>query len=134
MTDKNGLIVFASPTYEGKIHDKRLAERLAVNKECTILCDLGFYGWETPPEITLRMPHKKPRKKELSKIQKVQNKLLSRERIGIENVFAHVKTLKIVKNTIRNYIKEVKHTVFRIAVALYNFRRNFFLKRKIIYL
>jgi len=134
LTDKNAKIVYISPTYVGSIHDKRLAEELKLQKKCTILCDLAFYAWQVPPELTSQMPHKKPKNKELSKIQKKQNSLLSRERITIENTFAHLKILRIIKDTIRTYSKEVKNIVFKIAVALYNFRRSFFLKRKVIYL
>ncbi len=110
-----------------------LADTLLITKKCTLLTDLGFYGWKLPETIVV-MPHKKPKKKSLTKLQKVQNRLQSRERVKIENIFAHVKILRIVKERIRTYIEETKNTVFTIAVALYNFRRTFALKRKIIYL
>lgn len=125
--------MFASPTLRGKVHDKLMADSLLITKKCTLLTDLGFYGWKLS-EAAVIMPHKKPKNKPLSKLQKVQNRLLSRERVQIENVFAHVKILRIVKDRIRTYIEETKNTVFTIAVALYNFRRMFALKRKVIYL
>lgn len=110
-----------------------MADQLPIKKECTLLVDLGFYGWKLP-NSSIEMPHKKPKNKELTKIQKTQNRLQSRKRVKIENTFANLKTLRIVKDPIRTYIKEVKHQVFAIAVALYNFRLTFAKKREIIYL
>uniref|UniRef100_UPI0012B63F43 transposase family protein n=3 Tax=Hugenholtzia roseola TaxID=1002 RepID=UPI0012B63F43 len=108
-----------------------LADLLPIKKKCILLTDLGFYGWKLP-QTTLIMPHKKPKNKELTKIQKVQNRLQSKERVRIENAFAHLKALRIVKERIRTYIDKTKETVFTIAVALYNFRKTFALKRKVI--
>jgi hypothetical protein len=115
------------------VHDKLIADLLPITKPCTLLTDLGFYGWKLP-NTTLIMPNKKPKKKALTKIQKVQNKLQSRQRVKIENTFANLKILRIVKERIRTYIEETKNKLFTVAVALYNFRRTFALKRKIIYL
>jgi hypothetical protein len=133
ITDKDGFIVFISPTFRGKVHDKLIADLLPITKSCTLLTDLGFYGWKLP-NTTLVMPNKKPKKKALTKIQKVQNKLQSRQRVKIENTFANLKILRIVKERIRTYIEETKNKLFELAVALYNFRRTCALKRKIIYL
>ena len=82
ITNKDGLIVFVSPTFRGKVHDKLLADTLLITKKCTLLTDLGFYGWKLPETIVV-MPHKKPKKKSLTKLQKVQNRLQSRERVKI---------------------------------------------------
>ena len=48
--------------------------------------------------------------------------------IKIENVFAHLKVMRILKDTIRNYKKGFKDLVIQTAAALYNFRNNY--KRK----
>lgn len=87
------------------------------------MTDLGFYGWKLP-DVCILMPHKKPKNKELSALQKQENQDFSKKRVRIENIFAKVKILRIVKDTIRTYIQETKNTVFKIAVALYNFRNH----------
>lgn len=131
ITDKYSLIVFHSPTFRGKVHDKTIVDQLLITKECTLLMDLGFYGWHLP-QTNLVLPHKKAKKKPLTNIQKVQNRLQSRQRVKIENVFANLKILRIMKEKIRTYIQETKNKIFAIAVALYNFRRTWAMHRNII--
>jgi hypothetical protein len=52
----------------------------------------------------------------------------------VENHFVHLKILRIIKEKVRNHIEEPQNILFTAVVALYNFRRTFALKRKIIYL
>lgn len=133
ITDKDGLVAFYSPTYGGPVHDKKIADSLEISTKCTLMTDLGFYGWNIP-NVNIQMPHKKPKGKELRKIEKIENKQFSSIRVKIENTLGNIKILRIVKETIRTYIQEVKHQVFGIAISLYNLRKTFSNKRKIIYL
>jgi hypothetical protein len=102
-----GLIMWLGETHVGKVHDKPMAAAAAVESlgfltPITMLADLGFQGW-TPHNVKLILPHKKPRntkteKRELTKSQKDFNKELSQKRVKVENVLAHVKILRIVKD------------------------------------
>lgn len=123
----SGLILYLSPTVEGKCHDKPLATPLRIRQPIEVLADLAFYGMK-PAEFSLILPHKKPKNKELSKIQKTQNRLLSRQRVKVEHVLAHVKVLRIVKDKNRNYKLHFRDTIMDLACRLYNFR----LKHRII--
>lgn len=118
-----GIILFLSPTIEGKTHDKHLAENVHphIQKKINLLADLAFIGIHTE-NYQLELPHKKPKNKELTKMQKTQNKLFSRKRVKIENIIAHLKTLRIVKDKNRNYKLGFRNMVMRIACALHNFR------------
>lgn len=92
------------------------------------MADLGFQGWK-PQNLTLILPHKKPRntkteKKELTKDQKDFNKELSKKRVKMENVLAHIKILRIVKDKNRNYRFGFRENLVRTAYGLYNFRQS----------
>jgi hypothetical protein len=128
----SGLILYLSPTVEGKCHDKPLGEALAISKPITLLADLAFYGFK-PTEFSLFLPHKKPKNKELTKIQKTQNKLLSRERVKVEHVLAHVKVLRIIKDKNRNYKLHFRDTIMNLACRLHNFRLKHRITRNTFY-
>ena len=63
------------------------------------------------------LPHKK-----LTKIQKKEYQLLSRDRIFIENVLAHVKIMRIVKDKNRNRKDDFRDLIINTAVSLHNHR------------
>lgn len=75
------------------------------------------------------VPHKKPRntkteKRELTKEQKDFNKELSKKRVKVENVLAHVKILRIVKDKNRNYRFGFRENLMKTACGLHNFRQK----------
>ena len=92
-----------------------------------MLADLGFLGWN-PANFTLTLPHKKPKdskkvKRYLSQEQKDFNTALARRRVKVENVLAHVKILRIVKDRTRNYRFGFREDLMKTACGLYNFRK-----------
>lgn len=92
------------------------------------MADLGFQGWK-PQNLTLILPHKKPRntkteKKELTKDQKDFNKELSKKRVKMENVLAHIKILRIVKDKNRNYRLGFRENLMKTDCGLCNFRQS----------
>ena len=126
-----GFIVFLGHTVSGKVFDKKVAEQqLSLKKKITLLMDLGFQGLKLQ-NGTIFLPHKKPKLKELTKIQKKENQLLSRERVLIENVLAHVKIMRIVKDKNRNRKDGFRDLVINTAVSLHNYRVT---KRRISFL
>ena len=98
-----------------------------------MLADLGFKGW-TPENVTLILPHKKPRNTktekragggpQLTQDQKNFNRDLSKKRVKVENVLAHVKILRIVKDKNRNYRVGFRENLMKTACGLYNFRKS----------
>ena len=95
-----------SPLYEGKKHDRSLIadENLQFPENVILLQDTGFQGYEH--EGTLFMPKKKPRKRELSELDKAINQIISSIRTLVEHVIGSIKILRMVKEKIRlkNYI------------------------------
>lgn len=124
-----GVIVWLSATYIGKTHDKNLVENLQFHKPITVLADLGFLAWK-PRNVALILPHKKPKntkkeKRDLTQEQKDFNQQLAKKRVKVENVLAHVKILRIVKDKNRNYKQGFRENLMLTACALYNFRLSF---------
>jgi hypothetical protein len=71
------------------------------------------------------MPHKKPKKKELTTIQKKENQLLASKRVKIEHHFAHLKVLRIIKDKNPNYKANFRENIMLNACYLHNFRLQF---------
>jgi hypothetical protein len=122
-----GLIMWLGETHVGKVHDKPMVESLNFLTPITMLADLGFQGWK-PQNVKLILPHKKPRntkteKRDLTQVQKDFNKELSKRRVKVENVLAHVKILRIVKDKNRNYRFGFRENLMKTACGLYNFRQ-----------
>lgn len=123
-----GIIVWLGETYVGKVHDKTMVQALTFNTQVHLLADLGFLAWR-PANLHLLLPHKKPRntksqKKELTQDQKDFNKARSNKRVKIENVLAHVKILRLVKDKNRNYRFGFRENLMKTACGLYNFRKT----------
>ena len=64
--------------------------------------DLGFLGiTKDYPDLDIRIPHKKPRGRELTKEQKEENRKLSSRRVLAKHAIGGVKRLKSLSNTYR---------------------------------
>lgn len=92
-----------SKTREGKKHDKKICdeEGTTVPVGSDRYRDSGFQGHDLPG-VNIHQPKKKPRGGDLSVVDKVQNRLISRVRVVVEHVIAGVKRCRIVKDIFRN--------------------------------
>lgn len=123
IVDQQSQILFLSSTYPGSIHDKTLADEAGhcYPNETVLVGDLGYQGYE-PENISVLMPHKKPKNNELTKEQKQDNTDLSQIRVPVEHVMAGVKRLNIVKEKIRLRIQNIRDQIMLIACGLHNLR------------
>lgn len=117
------LILFLSDTYEGSVHDKRIADstRYPLPPGSRLLQDLGFLAF-TLDKVEIIMPEKKPRGKSLTDEQKANNQQIARRRVRIEHVNSSVKRCRIVKDTIRMFRDGARDMVAEVSCALHNFR------------
>ena len=71
-------IVWLSSTYEGHVHDKKICdeEPLLLPKGIRLWQDTGFIG-HRPDGVEICMPKKKPEGKELTAVEKQENKRIS---------------------------------------------------------
>jgi hypothetical protein len=116
-------ILFLSATYEGRVHDKRIADATPypLPARSRLLQDLGFLAF-TLPQVEILMPTKKPRGEELTLEQHEANQALHQRRLRIEHVNGSVKRCRIVKDRIRLWKEGVRDLVMEICCALHNFR------------
>lgn len=116
-------IVFLRDTYEGRVHDKRIADTTPypLPAGSHLLQDLGFLAF-TLDGVTTLTPHKQPRGGSLTDEQKAENRQNSSRRVRIEHVNSSMKRCRIVKDTIRLFKEEVRDSAVEICCALHNFR------------
>jgi len=116
-------ILWLSATYEGRVHDKKIVDEqpLRFPTGITLWQDTGFLG-HTPKNVTVKMPTKKPKGKELSDVQKEENKKISSFRILVEHAIGGVKKCRIVKERFRCRKFGFDDLVMLIACGLHNFR------------
>jgi hypothetical protein len=116
-------IVFLSTTFEGRVHDKRIADYRAypLPEGSQLLQDLGFLAF-TLDGVTIHEPIKKPRSGHLTPEQKAHNRTVSKRRVRIEHVNSSVKRCRMVKDAIRLWRGIIRDLVIEVACALHNFR------------
>jgi hypothetical protein len=123
VASEQGQVLYLSPTVEGSLYDKALADELELEfmPGERLLADLGFLGYQ-PRETRVFLPEKKPRNGQLSAKQKAFNQLLASLRVRVEHVIASVKRIRIVKEKIRLKKDHISDQVMLIACGLHNLR------------
>ena len=128
ITSDTAEVLFVSPTYEGKVHDKKISDELDLTLPVgtTIYQDTGFQGYKPGGEdIKVMMPTKKPRKKEFTEEQKENNRKISSVRVRVEHSIGGIKRIRILKEKIRHQKSEFRERLFLIGCGLHNFRLRF---------
>lgn len=122
-------VLYLGQTYEGSVHDKKIADEAAIEFEKTIelLQDSGFQGY-TPKNAVVVMPVKKPKGKELTDAQKQENKMKASQRVLVEHAIGGIKIWRIVKDKIRSYRHKLRDEVMLIACGLHNFKIKYAIK------
>ena len=119
----NRRIVWLSSTYEGHVHDKKICdeEPLLLPKGIRLWQDTGFIG-HRPDGVEICMPKKKPKGKELTTVEKQENRRISGIRIKEEHAIGGMKKCRIVKERFRCHKFGFEDIVILIACGLHNFR------------
>lgn len=93
-----------------------------------ILIDLGYMGFDKNYNYkNIYIPHKKPNRSknnpdiELTKLQKDENREMSKNRIIVENAIGGMKRYNCLTNIFRNHISYVKGLTILLAAGLWNF-------------
>lgn len=122
--DESKRVLVLSRAREGKLHDKRFHDQAdlagCIPDEIPIEVDLGFLGLQKE-YVNIHLPHKKPKGKELSAVQKEENRELSRSRVLCENAFAGVKRYGAVSQVYRNRVEQFDDRLMVTAAGLWNF-------------
>lgn len=124
VTDKRTRkIKVLSPTVEGKKHDKKLADEQEIPfpPGSKLWQDTGYQGYQ-PENVETYQPKKKPKGRELTPQEKALNRLISRQRIGVEHSIGGIKVFRITQHIFRNLRQDFDDLVMETACALHNLR------------
>jgi hypothetical protein len=126
LIDEACQICFLSATYEGKWHDKRLADEEAycLPADSSLYQDLGFQGF-TVAGVRMAQPKKTPRGGELTAAEKATNRACASIRMRIEHVIGSVKRCRIVKDKLRLWREHIQDRVMATCCGLHNFRMRY---------
>jgi hypothetical protein len=116
-------VLFCSKTVPARHHDKKVAEQSGVKlpPDVTVLGDSGFAGLEVGA-ASLVTPWKRRKGRHLHKKRREFNRLLGRQRVGVEHALASVKRLRILRDEFRNRRVGMVDAVNEIGCAMHNFR------------
>lgn len=123
ITERKGKVVFLSDTYEGKKHDKKIADEEGYEfpEGSQLWQDTGFQGY-APVGVTIKQPKKKPRSRELTTQEKEANRQVSSQRIEVEHQIGGIKRCQILVQKFRNWADHYVDDVMETACGLHNFR------------
>ena len=121
---RNKRVIILTKARPGKVHDKRQLDEAeiveAIPEEIPIEGDLGFQGLQNEFE-NIHLPHKKPKGKELTELQKQENQELSRQRVTCEHAHPGMKRYNAVSAVYRNRVTDFDDRLMLIAAGLWNF-------------
>jgi len=128
-TVKNALIIsatctilFVSQTFNGRIHDKTIADTAYhIPAGFTLFQDSGYQGY-SPLGVKIIQPQKKPKGKELTQEQKEKNREISVDRVRIEHAIGSMKRARIVKDECRLRKNNFVNKILASCAAIHNFR------------
>jgi len=102
MSDENRKILILTPTKQGRVHDKKLADKFSIfhtiPAEVTAWVDSGF-GFQGPQKIHSKtmIPQKKSKSDPWTPQQKEENRMLSSIRMTVENALCGIKHYNTLK-------------------------------------
>ena len=126
VNDEKKRILIVTKTAEGKKHDFKIYkdEGLgdAIPDDIPSYVDNGFQGIQKLcPRMTVIIPKKKPRGKELSTEDKENNREISKIRVLSEHAIGGVKRLGIVSDIYRNHKEDFDDDVMLVSCGLWNY-------------
>lgn len=103
------------------MHDFKLFKNkyIGISSKIKILADSGYQGI-TKIHANSVIPKKGSKLHPLTKEEKVNNKMISKKRIFIEHINAHIKRFKIMSSRYRNKRKKHGHRMSLIC-GIYNY-------------
>ena len=117
-------IILLSKARAGKVHDKKQLDEedwvSNIPDQVLIEGDLGYQGLQNE-FINVRLPHKKPRGKELTEEQKQENREFSAQRVKCEHAHAGMKRYNSVTAVYRNRVPDFDDRFMLNAAGLWNF-------------
>lgn len=123
MCRDNQQVIYLSETYQGRVHDKSIADQEACQfpTDSRLKLDLGYLGYQPEGVLTL-IPIKKPKKGQLSAQEKKFNQWVSSLRVVVEHAINGIKRCRIVKERCRHFAAHFRDQVMLTCAGLHNLR------------
>jgi hypothetical protein len=120
-------ILFLTPAQPGNVQDKRQLDEEGlvpwIPDEVEIQGDLGFQGLQNE-FVNIHLPHKKPKGKELSNLQKQENREFSRQRVRCEHAHAGIKRCRAATDIYRNRVPDFDDRLMLNSAGFWNLYLN----------
>jgi len=121
--DENSKILVISPTKDGRMHDSKQLRKTPlvehIPKDVAMWMDKAYPRDIAKNGNKVMIPHKKPRKRELSDEQKEENKVISGIRMVVEHAIGGIKRFRCMTDPFRNKSGKDDQMIV-IASALWN--------------
>jgi hypothetical protein len=119
-------ICFLSATYEGKMHDKGLADLAGYTLPSGSYLDQdrGFQGC-LRNDITIVQPKKTPRGGELTLPETAHKRAIASIRIRLAYAIGSVQRYRVIKDKIRLLKDGIRDTLMETCYGLHNFRLQY---------
>ena len=116
-------VLYLGKTQDGTMHDKKAIDEETLKTDISVNMglDLGFEGLKIG-NVRIVIPWKKPKGKELTETQKLQNTNLARRRIRVEHAIAGIKRNRSVQDIYRNIKENTDDLLMSVACGLHNLR------------
>jgi hypothetical protein len=124
-------ILYLSKCWVGKIHDfKLLKEEFPPEQEWfrnfKVRVDLGYLGIDKEYVCkSLSLPHKKPKKQELTGLQKLENREFAQERVTVEHAIGGLKRYRILSDRLRLHDFGLYDDLLEVCAGLWNFQLSY---------
>ncbi len=128
--DERGQVLILPPPKPGRRSDYFRFKQSGIGDvlpdDVAAWVDLGFVGIEKDyPQLEVVIPHKKPKKGELTPEQRQENKIISQLRIKIEHTICRLKRFGAVADIYRNHTAQWADKFILIAAGLSNYHLRF---------
>ena len=127
MSNVRRKILYLSKCWVGKVHDFKLLKlefppEQEWFKHFRVRVDLGYLGIDKEYVCkALSLPHKKPKKQELSVEQKQANRVFAQERVRVEHAIGGLKRYRILSDRLRLHDFGLYDDVLEVCAGLWNF-------------
>ena len=124
-------ILYLSQCWVGKIHDFKLLKvefppEQEWFKNFKVRVDLGYLGIDKEYVCkSLSLPHKKPKKQQLTALQKLENRGFAQERVTVEHAIGGLKRYRILSDRLRLHDFGLYDDLLEVCAGLWNFQLSY---------
>jgi len=134
ITNEKRQILYLGSTVEGKKHDYNAFKEEfpettpppQLLKGFSLYTDLGYLGIEKAfPWLNIKIAKKRPKRKELTSEEKLENRRINSIRVKVEHAICGVKRFAIVSGIFRNRKESIDDKAMEVVCGLWNYHLSY---------